>query len=184
MAGYEVVKVGTAPDGGVDIEDLKRKADDRVACLMLTNPNTLGLFDPNIEQIARIVHDAGATLYYDGANLNAVMGISRPGDMGFDIVHFNLHKSFTQPHGGGRPGVRADRGVRPHRAVPDAAADRPARAGGGGRRRAVRPVVRRAEVDRAAARLPGQLRRLRPLVRVHLLAGRRGPEARRPRSRC
>jgi glycine dehydrogenase subunit 2 len=104
MAGYEVVKVGTAPDGGVDLEDLKRKADDRVACLMLTNPNTLGLFDPNIEQIARIVHDAGATLYYDGANLNAVMGISRPGDMGFDIVHFNLHKSFTQPHGGGGPG--------------------------------------------------------------------------------
>ncbi|HMN98896.1 MAG TPA: aminomethyl-transferring glycine dehydrogenase subunit GcvPB [Miltoncostaeaceae bacterium] len=104
MAGYEVVKVGTAPDGGVDVEDLRRKADDRVACLMLTNPNTLGLFDPNIEEIARIVHDAGATLYYDGANLNAVMGISRPGDMGFDIVHFNLHKSFTQPHGGGGPG--------------------------------------------------------------------------------
>ena len=71
---------------------------------MLTNPNTLGLFDPNIEEIARIVHDVGATVYYDGANLNAVMGISRPGDMGFDIVHFNLHKSFTQPHGGGGPG--------------------------------------------------------------------------------
>ena len=105
MAGYEVVKVGTAPDGGVDLEDLRRKADDRVACLMLTNPNTLGLFDPNIEEIARIAHDAGATLYYDGANLNAVMGISRPGDMGFDIVHFNLHKSFTQPHGGGGPGA-------------------------------------------------------------------------------
>jgi glycine dehydrogenase subunit 2 len=104
MAGYEVVKVGTSPGGGVDVEDLRRKADDRVACLMLTNPNTLGLFDPNIEEIARITHDAGATLYYDGANLNAVMGISRPGDMGFDIVHFNLHKSFTQPHGGGGPG--------------------------------------------------------------------------------
>jgi glycine dehydrogenase subunit 2 len=71
---------------------------------MLTNPNTLGLFDPNIEEIVRIVHDVGATAYYDGANLNAVMGISRPGDMGFDIVHFNLHKSFTQPHGGGGPG--------------------------------------------------------------------------------
>jgi glycine dehydrogenase subunit 2 len=105
MAGYEVVKVGTSPDGGVDLDDLRRKADDRVACLMLTNPNTLGLFDPNIEEIARITHDAGATLYYDGANLNAVMGISRPGDMGFDIVHFNLHKSFTQPHGGGGPGA-------------------------------------------------------------------------------
>jgi glycine dehydrogenase subunit 2 len=105
MAGYQVVKVGTSPGGGVDVDDLRRKADDRVACLMLTNPNTLGIFDPNIEQIARIVHDAGATLYYDGANLNAIMGITRPGDMGFDIVHFNLHKSFTQPHGGGGPGA-------------------------------------------------------------------------------
>jgi glycine dehydrogenase subunit 2 len=104
MAGYKVVKVGTNLDGGVDIEDLKAKADENVACLMLTNPNTLGIFDPNIEQIAEIVHGVGATLYYDGANLNAIMGISRPGDMGFDIVHFNLHKSFTQPHGGGGPG--------------------------------------------------------------------------------
>jgi len=105
MAGFDVVKVGTAPDGGVDLDDLRAKADSGVACLMLTNPNTLGLFDRNIEEIATIVHDAGATLYYDGANLNAVMGISRPGDMGFDIVHFNLHKSFTQPHGGGGPGA-------------------------------------------------------------------------------
>jgi len=105
MAGYEVVKVGTAEDGGVDVEDLRAKAGDDVACLMLTNPNTLGLFDRNIEEIAHIVHDAGATLYYDGANLNAVMGIARPGDMGFDIVHFNLHKTFTQPHGGGGPGA-------------------------------------------------------------------------------
>ncbi len=105
MAGYEVVKVGTAPDGGVDLDDLRAKADDQVACLMLTNPNTLGLFDSNIEEIAEVVHGVGGTLYYDGANLNAVMGISRPGDMGFDIVHFNLHKSFTQPHGGGGPGA-------------------------------------------------------------------------------
>lgn len=104
MAGYEVVKVGTNPQGGVDLEDLRAKADRDVACLMLTNPNTLGIFDPNIEEIARIVHEVGATLYYDGANLNAVMGVSRPGDMGFDIVHYNLHKSFTQPHGGGGPG--------------------------------------------------------------------------------
>jgi glycine dehydrogenase subunit 2 len=104
MAGYEVVKVGTAPDGGVDLDDLREKATEDVACLMLTNPNTLGLFDRNIREIAAIVHDVGGTLYYDGANLNAVMGISRPGDMGFDIVHFNLHKTFTQPHGGGGPG--------------------------------------------------------------------------------
>ncbi len=105
MAGYEVVKVGTDDRGNVDLDDLRAKANDDVACLMLTNPSTLGLFESGIEEIARIVHDIGATLYYDGANLNAIMGICRPGDMGFDIVHFNLHKSFTQPHGGGGPGA-------------------------------------------------------------------------------
>jgi glycine cleavage system P protein (glycine dehydrogenase) subunit 2 len=105
MAGYEVVKVALDAAGGVDVDDLRAKADETVACLMLTNPSTLGIFDPNIEEIASIVHGVGATLYYDGANLNAVMGYSRPGDMGFDIVHFNLHKTFTQPHGGGGPGA-------------------------------------------------------------------------------
>ncbi len=104
MAGLQTVTIQTNAAGGVDLEDLRSKVDDDVACLMLTNPNTLGVFDSNITQIARIVHEAGAILYYDGANLNAVMGISRPGDMGFDIVHFNLHKTFTQPHGGGGPG--------------------------------------------------------------------------------
>jgi len=105
MAGYELVKIGTDPYGNIDLEDLRSKLSDDVACLMLTNPSTLGLFEQNIAQIAELVHDAGATLYYDGANLNAIMGICRPGDMGFDIVHFNLHKSFTQPHGGGGPGA-------------------------------------------------------------------------------
>jgi glycine cleavage system P protein (glycine dehydrogenase) subunit 2 len=105
MAGYEVVKVGTDAQGNVDLDDLRAKATDDVACLMLTNPSTLGLFEHGIEEISQIVHDIGATLYYDGANLNAIMGICRPGDMGFDIVHFNLHKSFTQPHGGGGPGA-------------------------------------------------------------------------------
>jgi len=105
MAGYEVVKVGTDDAGNVDLDDLRAKATEDVACLMLTNPSTLGLFETGIEEIERIVHDVGATLYYDGANLNAIMGICRPGDMGFDIVHFNLHKSFTQPHGGGGPGA-------------------------------------------------------------------------------
>jgi glycine dehydrogenase subunit 2 len=105
MAGLELVKLATNDAGGIDLDDLRAKAGEDVACLMLTNPNTLGVFDPNIEEIAQIVHAAGATLYYDGANLNAVMGWSRPGDMGFDIVHFNLHKSFTQPHGGGGPGA-------------------------------------------------------------------------------
>ncbi len=105
MAGYEVVHVGTDARGNVDLDDLRAKATGDVACLMLTNPSTLGLFESGIEEIAQIVHGAGATLYYDGANLNAIMGICRPGDMGFDIVHFNLHKSFTQPHGGGGPGA-------------------------------------------------------------------------------
>jgi glycine cleavage system P protein (glycine dehydrogenase) subunit 2 len=105
MAGYEVVKLESDERGGIAIDDLRSKVGDDTACLMLTNPNTLGLFDQNIEEIASIVHDAGGTLYYDGANLNAIMGHSRPGDMGFDIVHVNLHKSFSQPHGGGGPGA-------------------------------------------------------------------------------
>ena len=105
MAGYEVVKVATNAEGGVDLDDLRAKAGPDVACLMLTNPNTLGLFDRNIAEITRVVREAGGTLYYDGANLNAIMGRSRPGDMGFDIVHVNLHKSFSQPHGGGGPGA-------------------------------------------------------------------------------
>jgi glycine cleavage system P protein (glycine dehydrogenase) subunit 2 len=105
MAGYELVKLDSNEEGGIDLEDLRAKLDDDVACLMLTNPNTYGLFGPNITEIAPIVHDAGATLYYDGANLNAIVGVCRPGDMGFDIVHFNLHKTFAQPHGGGGPGA-------------------------------------------------------------------------------
>jgi glycine dehydrogenase subunit 2 len=109
MAGYEIVKVATDERGGVDMDDLRARVDDEVACLMLTNPNTLGLFDENIAEIAGLIHEAGGTLYYDGANLNAVMGHSRPGDMGFDIVHVNLHKSFSQPHGGGGPGAVSDR---------------------------------------------------------------------------
>ncbi len=121
MAGFEVVALATNPDGGIDLDDLRAKADSDVACLMLTNPNTLGLFDPNIVEIAEIVHGVGATLYYDGANLNAIMGLSRPGDMGFDIVHFNLHKSFTQPHGGGGPGsgpIAVSERIAPYLPVP------------------------------------------------------------------
>src|SRR5919109_4549551 len=105
MAGYEVVKVASDERGGVEIDDLRAKATDEIACLMLTNPNTLGLFDENIAEMASLLHEVGGTLYYDGANLNAIMGHSRPGDMGFDIVHVNLHKSFSQPHGGGGPGA-------------------------------------------------------------------------------
>ena len=104
MAGYKLQKVGTDARGNLDLDDLRSKVDERTAGLMLTNPSTLGLFDENIEEVAAIFHEAGALLYYDGANLNAVCGISRPGDMGFDIVHINLHKTFSQPHGGGGPG--------------------------------------------------------------------------------
>jgi glycine dehydrogenase subunit 2 len=104
MAGYEVTPVRTDARGNIDVEDLRGKVDEHTAALMLTNPSTLGLFDENIEEITRIFHEAGALMYYDGANLNAVCGISRPGDMGFDIVHINLHKTFSQPHGGGGPG--------------------------------------------------------------------------------
>jgi glycine dehydrogenase subunit 2 len=104
MAGYKLAKVETDARGNVDVAHLREMVDEHTAGLMLTNPSTLGLFDEHIEEIARIFHHAGALLYYDGANLNAVCGISRPGDMGFDIVHINLHKTFSQPHGGGGPG--------------------------------------------------------------------------------
>ncbi len=104
MAGYEVTPVQTDARGNVDVDELRAKVDEHTAGLMLTNPSTLGLFDENIEEIRDIFHGAGALMYYDGANLNAVCGISRPGDMGFDIVHINLHKTFSQPHGGGGPG--------------------------------------------------------------------------------
>jgi glycine dehydrogenase subunit 2 len=104
MAGYALTPVKTDARGNIDVEDLRGKVDEHTAGLMLTNPSTLGLFDENIEEITRIFHGVGALMYYDGANLNAVCGISRPGDMGFDIVHINLHKTFSQPHGGGGPG--------------------------------------------------------------------------------
>jgi glycine dehydrogenase subunit 2 len=107
MAGFRVLNIASGPDGCVDLVALKAATGPDTAGLMLTNPNTLGLFDPNILEITGIIHDAGGLCYYDGANLNAVMGIVRPGDMGFDAVHLNLHKSFSTPHGGGGPGSGA-----------------------------------------------------------------------------
>lgn len=104
MCGYEVVSIPSREDGCVDLEQLIAAVGEDTAGLMLTNPNTVGLFDKNILEITRIVHEAGGLCYYDGANLNAVMGIVRPGDMGFDVVHLNLHKTFSTPHGGGGPG--------------------------------------------------------------------------------
>jgi len=105
MAGYQPVAVASDARGGVDLDALRRLLDDGVAGLMLTNPNTLGVFDEHIAEITQAVHEVGGLLYYDGANSNAVLGISRPGDMGFDIVHFNTHKTFSTPHGGGGPGA-------------------------------------------------------------------------------
>ncbi len=105
MAGFKTVEVPSIEDGGVDLEALKSVVGPQTAGLMLTNPNTLGIFDSNIHKIADIVHEVGGLMYYDGANLNAVMGKCRPGDMGFDIVHVNLHKTFSTPHGGGGPGA-------------------------------------------------------------------------------
>ena len=107
MCGYQVVNIPSAPDGCVDLDALKAALGPDVAGLMLTNPNTVGIFDENILEITRLVHEAGGLCYYDGANLNAVMGLVRPGDMGFDCMHMNLHKTFATPHGGGGPGAGA-----------------------------------------------------------------------------
>ena len=104
MAGFTVVNIQSRADGGVDLDSLKEAVGPDTAGLMLTNPNTVGIFDRNILEITRIVHAAGGLCYYDGANLNAIAGVVRPGDMGFDIVHLNLHKTFSTPHGGGGPG--------------------------------------------------------------------------------
>jgi len=105
LSGFQVVQVKSGPDGRISLADLESKLSPKVAALMLTNPNTLGLFEREILDVAEMVHGVGAMLYYDGANLNAFMGICRPGDMGFDAVHMNLHKTFTTPHGGGGPGA-------------------------------------------------------------------------------
>ena len=104
MAGFDVVTIPSNADGGVDLDALRAAVGEDTAGLMLTNPNTVGIFDPNILEITEIVHQAGGLNYYDGANFNAIMGVVRPGDMGFDVVHLNLHKTFATPHGGGGPG--------------------------------------------------------------------------------
>ena len=105
VAGLTILEVKSRPDGTVDVDDLRPLLDDTVAAVMMTNPNTLGIFERNIPEIASLVHEAGALLYYDGANLNPLVGVARPGDMGFDVMHINLHKTFSTPHGGGGPGA-------------------------------------------------------------------------------
>ena len=105
MVGARLITVRSDDRGRVDLEELKRLVNERTSALMLTNPSTLGLFEDQVQEMSRIVHEAGGLMYYDGANLNAIMGVARPGDMGFDVVHLNLHKTFTTPHGGGGPGA-------------------------------------------------------------------------------
>lgn len=105
MSGYQVIQVKSDARGNVDLDDLRRLADDQVVGLMLTNPNTLGLFEENVQEVCKIIHDAGGLVYGDGANLNAIVGVARPGDLGFDVLHSNLHKTFSVPHGGGGPGA-------------------------------------------------------------------------------
>ena len=105
MAGYSIIEIKSTKDGLVDLDALKAVVGEDTAGLMLTNPNTVGIYDRGVKEISRIVHEAGGLLYYDGANMNAIMGHARPGDMGFDVVHFNLHKTFSTPHGGGGPGA-------------------------------------------------------------------------------
>lgn len=113
MAGYKIQEVKSKDNGRVDVEALRALVGENTAGLMLTNPNTLGLFESEIKEMADIVHEAGGQLYYDGANANAILGLARPGDMGFDVVHFNIHKTFSTPHGGGGPGSGA-MGVKEH----------------------------------------------------------------------
>lgn len=105
VCGYKIVEVKSLADGTVDVDDLRSKLDETVAAVMMTNPNTVGMFERSIPEIAEAVHAAGALLYYDGANLNPMLGVARPGDMGFDVMHINLHKTFSTPHGGGGPGA-------------------------------------------------------------------------------
>ena len=104
MAGFDIVELKSDDRGNVDLDDLKAHLGDHVAGMMLTNPNTLGLFDEHVVEVCRLVHEAGGLMYGDGANFNALMGIAKPGELGFDVMHYNLHKTFSTPHGGGGPG--------------------------------------------------------------------------------
>ena len=104
VCGLEIVEVKSTAQGVVDVNDLRGLLDDTVAAVMMTNPNTLGLFEREIPEIQKLVHECGGLMYYDGANLNPMLGVCRPGDMGFDVMHINLHKTFSTPHGGGGPG--------------------------------------------------------------------------------
>ena len=174
MAGFELQKVETDERDNIDVAHLREMVDDDTAGLMLTNPSTLGLFDEHIDEIAEIFHEAGALLYYDGANLNAVCGISRPGDMGFDIVHFNLHKTFSQPHGGG--GLAAD----PSPCAIVSSPSCPFRQSSA--RGTTSGSTTRGQIDRQGARLLRPVRGLRPRTRTSAPTAR--AYATCPRWRC
>ncbi len=107
VVGFNIIELKSTPEGDVDMEELKKHLDENLAGFMLTNPSTLGIFEPNISEIARLIHEAGGLLYYDGANMNAIMGKAKPGEMGFDVMHYNIHKTLSTPHGGGGPGSGA-----------------------------------------------------------------------------
>ena len=162
MAGFRTVNIPSAPDGGVDLDAFRAALGPTTAAVMITNPSTLGLFETRVVELLEMVHAAGALAYMDGANLNAMLGHFRPGAAGFDVMHFNVHKTFSTPHGGGGPGRRAGRRPRPPGPVPARAA-RPARAGrhlppGAGRRATHehRPdaLLRRATSGSSCARTP------------------------------
>ena len=160
IAGYQTVQIKSDENGEVDLLDLERHLDEDVAALMITVPNTLGLFESRILEVTGLCHAKGAQVYMDGANLNALLGLTRPGDLGFDVVHMNLHKTFTTPHGGGGPGA-GPVGFKAHLA--------PLHAGARGRprRRRVAPGLEAAEVDREGAVVLGQLRHARPGLHLH-----------------
>ena len=171
MAGFRTITVPSAADGGVDLDAFRAALGPRTAAVMITNPSTLGLFEARIGELLDAVHEAGALAYMDGANLNAILGRFKPGEAGFDVMHFNVHKTFSTPHGGGGPGA-GPVGVGETPAAVPARAARPARG-----RRHVPPRAARgaADVDRPAAQLRRQHRRPRARVRLH-------PRARRVRS--
>ena len=176
IAGYQTVQIKSDENGEVDLLDLERHLDEDVAALMITVPNTLGLFESRILEATGLCHAKGAQVYMDGANLNALLGLTRSGDLGFDVVHMNLHKTFTTPHGGGGPGRRAGR-------VQGAPGALHADPGGGPRRRRVAPGLEAAEVDRQGAVVLGQLRDARPGVHVHPHHGARTGSGRSRRTR-
>ena len=173
MAGFRTVTVPSASDGGVDLDALRAALGPQTAAVMITNPSTLGLFERRIVDVLDATHAAGALAYMDGANMNAILGRFRPGAAGFDVMHFNIHKTFSTPHGGGGPGRGPGGGQRAAGAVPA----RAARGARGRRRVPPRAAGRAAGFDRTHAGVPGQRGRARACIRIHPDAWGRGPAA-------